>query len=292
MTTLLLSPGLRVLMTFLSCIANLNIKALFRNSSGQWDGSEMGTSNQMLSFQITQVFSNQQIADQLQLAPNTTHIFFWKMWAKDDLGISGGVRKAQNVPDYNRSYSGGERLWWGSEVTQRVRGWEKEPHLWELWAPSAHHLVRWGAGHFTPGALPRPQHFLSYNLRVCYLLSSLEKLKNKLRPSSKVACVIRENAIFSQKQGASIPTGRAVSLTSQMQRTTQGTQFDTQNILESELLGEQECCLKSRRRIPTSLQLSSVCFCLSFILSFSLIHTPFYNWLSSFIQCQVLGAEI
>lgn len=127
------------------------------------------------------------------------------------------------------------------------RGWgagKKEPHLWELWAPSAHHLVRWGAGHFTPGALPRPQHSLSHNLRVCYLLSSLEKLKNKLCPSLKVVCVIRENAIFSQKQGTSIPTGRAVSLTSQMQRTTQGTQLDTQNILESELLGEQECCFK------------------------------------------------
>lgn len=125
MATLLLSRGLRVLMTFLSCIANVNIKALFRNSSGQSDGSEMGTSNQMLSFQTTQVFRNQQTADQLRLVPSTTHIFFWKTWAKDDLGIGGGVREAQNVPDYNRSYSGGEGLWWGSGIMQRVRGWEK-----------------------------------------------------------------------------------------------------------------------------------------------------------------------
>ena len=42
------------LTTFISCTGNLNIKALFRNSSGQRDGSETGTSNQTLSFQIAQ----------------------------------------------------------------------------------------------------------------------------------------------------------------------------------------------------------------------------------------------
>ena len=34
-----------------------------------------------------------------------------------------------------------------------------------------------------------------------------------------------------------------------MQRTTQSTQLDTQNILESELLGEQECCFKFKDHI-------------------------------------------
>ena len=188
----------------------------------------------MLSFQIAQSSITNKLLISYDLPPALLTFSFKRREQRmtmELVGVSGRQRMSQII----------------TGVTVVARGCGEEVGLLRGWGAGKLIFGNSGprlAGHFTPGALPRPQHSLSHNLRVCYLLASLEKLKNKLCPSLKVACVIRENAIFSQKQGVSIPTGRAVTLTSQMQRTTQGTQLDTQNILESELLGEQECCFK------------------------------------------------
>lgn len=89
MTTLPLSPGLRVLTTFLSCTANLNIKGTFqkllRPARWKWNGHLKPDA----IFPDLPVFNNQQTADQLRFASSTTHIFFWKTRAKDEHGLVG-----------------------------------------------------------------------------------------------------------------------------------------------------------------------------------------------------------
>lgn len=88
---------------FLSRTTNLNIKALFRNSSGQQDGNGNGHFKPDGIFSGLQISNNQQMADQLWFAPSTTHIFFERHEWRVRCGIAGDVREAENAGGYNES---------------------------------------------------------------------------------------------------------------------------------------------------------------------------------------------
>lgn len=78
----------------------------------------------MLSFQISQSSIINKLLISYDLPPALLTFSFERHERRMSTAW-WGVREAENVPDCNRSYGGGEGLWWGSGVTQRVRGWKK-----------------------------------------------------------------------------------------------------------------------------------------------------------------------
>ena len=108
------------LTTFISCTGNLNIKALFRNSSGQRDGSETGTSNQMLSFQIAQSSITNKLLISYDLPPALLTFSFERREQRMTMelgGVSGRQRMSQIITGVTVVARG-----WGEEVGL-LRGW-------------------------------------------------------------------------------------------------------------------------------------------------------------------------